>query len=187
LGDAESWYAESHARFAKSHQKIGAPLSLADLGRIIARRGDPQQAQVLLTRALTFFAEIGYAYGLVIAETGLGIAARAQGEFEQAQIHFEMALGHAVEGEEVYEGVKALYELASLRAENPSNNVLTPLVFVIHHPATPHHIRTRATMLAKENAARLGEDFEALPKPNFAVENLKMMLCLVTEQAMERA
>jgi len=138
FGDAQHWYAESHARMEQARQTMSAPLALVDLGRILARRGEPQNARALLQRARAFFTEIEYAHGIVIAQTGLGIAARVEGDLHAAQNFFENALGHA--HEEIYEGIKTSFELASvLVALQEEAQAFKFFSEIIAHPATPHH------------------------------------------------
>lgn len=145
LVEAKRWYWASRERFEEVRRQVSAPLPLTDLGRVLARMGDTGRSRTYLERALTFFEQVGYPYGLVIAETGLGIAARAEGEPVEAQSHFENALLYASESDERYEGIKTLYELASLlHAQHEDEKAMQMFDQVAHHPATPRHIRLRA-------------------------------------------
>lgn len=179
LAKAQTAYQESHTRLERARQRISAPLSLADLGRILARRGETAQARVLLERALAVFRKNDFGYGLAIAQTGLGIAAWAQMDLERAEQCFVNALHAAAETEEVYEGVKAMFELAQLDEHMGRGARAAALyAYVSVHRATPHHMQRVAAERYHVLAARgnkmsatdaHGQDFKTMVERVLAV------------------
>ena len=154
---ARALYLESEALLERTLQEGRLALVRADFGRMLARAGETARSQGSLPAPVRGYWRYPQPHVEIITLTGLGILERGRGNSARASNHFIEALDMAHKSQELCEGIKTLYELACLLAENERFGKAVPLFeYLFQHPATPFHIRSDHEIYRDKIAAPMG-------------------------------
>src|SRR5262249_17503964 len=98
LAEAKRLFGEGLAIFRAIGQRGQMAICLWELGEVVTRQGEPEEAEQSYRAALEIAREIGFAGGIVINLSGLGMTACGRGDFQTARHCLHEALQTIMKG-----------------------------------------------------------------------------------------
>jgi tetratricopeptide (TPR) repeat protein len=140
-------------RLITHHHNFAAAFSLAHLGLVKWRLGQPEQGRRLCLESLDIFDDIGERYGQALVLDHLGQIAWAMADHQESKTRFQKALKISLDIGTKPQTLSVLFGLAHhLLQAGQVEPAARLLAYAAHHPAAEHHTRQNARRLLADMA-----------------------------------